>query len=748
MQTTDNIAPDIEKVLAEIEGNLLSDSEKLKPHALVRIVWKCSVPADALPLLDSLFDTEMSHDRERIQSRHMRFLPVILRYADSINLRLTVSSDAGSKTFHALEPFGIDIRQIRKTGESGTLALGDSPDSLRKPENVNEALSVLLELLFDAPDDLGNSVESVVFEAPVERLRTTEIFLNPVEVTPAPDVLWIIATPEQLQNKKIDLFYPATDKSKHPVVLPMAGLSPVLSADSQNDFKDTAALPDILHHADIHFKETQSAVVFPVVPFYNEMLPDYIQIPESYMRFCLDLMWKTTETFIQSTNAPEQLLAERYETVVSAVMRPPETILGLLHQRSYLLMLQPLQEIKKPSALPLPDKALFTELQDKGSEQFTVLLRKITEEIQKKAEPKVSPLEPVASQLIQFCDQFVNAESLAEEQPCITKLIGEIRKSKSAVEKQQLNGYFTEIETILDTAEKRASDCGKEAAVQFRNLEKLPTPEIDPEIMENSEQVQLFWTNIMPASLKKVKIKRPDKTAIDICSKTQREFDEFLSLTPNFDEEFEKCRDNVWPEYAEKCMGKINDLLKESVNIWQLTLNQELDNLEEFREEKIPQGPKINSNISVKTGKIPVLKERLDIKIKKKPGKLTKLFSASVEDDSWRKETIMSFKKAGNAIFALYQSDIVNWLNTASDSMKEIIKGKIDSAQSAAEAEKRRIEILQKKIKAEITERKRLLSELKHTVTACKNNRSSAAGYKQEWNRLKQELSETIRNLS
>ena len=235
--------------------------------------------------------------------------------------------------------------------------------------------------------------------------------------------------------------------------------------------------------------------------------------------------------------------------------------------------------------------------------------------------------------------------------------------------------------------------------------------------------------------MKKIKIKQPVKDISKICSKTTVDFNDYIALTPADVNELNKCKNEKWPSLAKKCTKKINALLEDTVEIWQIIVSQELSNLEDFRKENLPRESKINSSIRINPGKLPVLKDSLDLNIKK-PG-LKKLLFSSSELEKWRDQAVEQLIKVVNLAMETYLSEIEKWLKNILEKIEKTIAVLEESARKNLETADQKLKELESQLEKSELKRKQKISNHEKEENVFAELQESFKIIRQEWEKVK-----------
>ena len=227
-----------------------------------------------------------------------------------------------------------------------------------------------------------------------------------------------------------------------------------------------------------------------------------------------------------------------------------------------------------------------------------------------------------------------------------------------------INGVIENTHARLDRA-RRSLD---------RSLEGIRDREITPELIDETERAVTFWREQAPEILDDLSFVMPEEETIELLIDTKRNFDVYLSTSPDSETGFNECRKTHWPKVARESMGNGNDLLENTLSEWHRTLGGIITRIETLRMEYLPDEPSLTVPEPIPGDNMPVLQVSLAVPVTKRPGLMSKFF-AQKEIDAWRNQTIRTFNQKVNKALEDYQSGMSLWLKSARVDVKNMIKG-------------------------------------------------------------------------
>jgi len=423
--------PEIEQAVSDIEKKVNVKISKKPAPVPVSVEWKCIDPSDVWPLLGSVSDDRITYLSDNLKFRQARSVHVTMSYADCCRLTLKFGKVPPKQRFRALEYLDIDSTSVIKKAKSGSLVLGSDQQVPWKLDNIRLALRTLQELLLDVPDDLSRSIESVHFEAPYARLRSIDISVNSPELSQQTDIVWLVVPPRQLKADEAVALVSLLHNTTGITIIPLLGLPWNVLHDEGEDYSDPLLIKRHLEAIDIGFKETYDGELFPALPLYrNAFIADRTE-RGNYEPKCMDFIWQATHALGYRKFSERIEIVRRYDDVVEAMMKSPQSILELLQFRSHLRLLKTI----KPPAAVVPDKHDFMNLQKEGMQEYSEQAKNLGKRTVDKWEPAaVFPrIESVSKSLTDFCSQAQNAECFENEKGEFIRIADEITEMEFSV---------------------------------------------------------------------------------------------------------------------------------------------------------------------------------------------------------------------------------------------------------------------------------------------------------------------------
>ncbi|MBN1290534.1 MAG: dynamin family protein [Candidatus Latescibacteria bacterium] len=300
-------------------------------------------------------------------------------------------------------------------------------------------------------------------------------------------------------------------------------------------------------------------------------------------------------------------------------------------------------------------------------------------------------------------------------------------------------GKFTQkIEEILLNSGKKFSEINKALKRRYTEVEKSA---VTPEKVEQVEKAEVFWGEFVSATMKRIEFKSPGTDVKNLCRKTANAFEKYLLTTPATEELFENCKKQHWPAIANKCMENMKKFLHHKVSTWEQNINQELESLDEFREENFPDEPHISRKIVLETDEIPFLQVSLAVPVTKKPGILKSLLSFSKEENEWKEQIIIRFRTRIDRALESYENEIMWWLKNISGKVEKITRDIEEEARRNAESAKKRI-IEYKAIleTGDTSARLKQMDKLHKEMQVLDKLQKSSNNIMQEWEKAKNSL--------
>ena len=273
-----------------------------------------------------------------------------------------------------------------------------------------------------------------------------------------------------------------------------------------------------------------------------------------------------------------------------------------------------------------------------------------------------------------------------------------------------------------------------------RSLEGIRDREITPELIDETERAVTFWREQVPEILEDIPLDLPEEETIELLIDTKRNFDVYLSTSPDSEAGFNECRKTHWPKVARESMNNGNDLLENTLSEWHRALGGVITRIETLRMEYLPDEPSLTVPEPLPGGNQPVLQVSLAVPVTKRPGIMGKFF-AQKEVEAWRKQTIQTFNQKVNKALEDFQSGMSLWLKSARIDVKNMIKGLRHEAKQNGDLAEERL----KEYRALISdsgraERQKKLADIKKKGAQVDKLAAQLEKFEDEWQNLRKTI--------
>lgn len=273
-----------------------------------------------------------------------------------------------------------------------------------------------------------------------------------------------------------------------------------------------------------------------------------------------------------------------------------------------------------------------------------------------------------------------------------------------------------------------------------RSLHGIQDRDITPELIDETERAVTFWREQAPEILEDISFDIPEEETIELLIDTKRNFDVYLSTSPDSEAGFNECRKVHWPKIARESMKSGCDLLENTLSEWHRALGGIITRIETLRMEYLPDEPSLSVPEPISGDNMPVLQVSLAVPVTKRPGIMSKFF-AQKEIEAWRNQTIRTFNQKVNKALEDFQSGMSMWLKSARVDVKNMIKGLRQEAEQNGDLAEERL----KEYRALISdsgraEREKKLADIKRKGGQVEKLAAQLDTFEEEWRNIKETI--------
>jgi hypothetical protein len=655
-----------EKIIDDL-GKKLNYKEK-SPHETRRLLWACDTISDLLPLLASLSNESKSLVFDTPPKGKLRHIPLFLRYADSFAIDLYMEKPSKAQISKFFKSLNMDSSALLKNSTERGVRLVSGKEMPFTLESANEALDLLIHLFIDKPEEPNLALTSIHAEGPFARIKDIELIINSELDRDLTDIAWLPLSYEGVSDF-IKNAVKAGNVTKNSVIVPIMIIDgkPLSPFDSETKAADF--LKESIKDFEKSIKKLSNGIFPPLLLSRTWYLDESGDL--SYENECFSLLWNTSE--IAGLNAS---INSRLNLMTDFVLQKPSNLIGLLQQKANLEKLRSFPDIR----LKYPDFHEFENLCQKGIQKYSLEYARIPEPKEIPAEETVAsipeipaeevvasipeiPVKKVSDVFIEdsygFLNELAAKDFYRDEHKKLAELSKILKQDGLTGDQENFEKFVAEVDSLLSQIENRLEGEEENLQSELKNLKKHLASFSKPTIPYTAEEIEnltFFWKDFIPLIFKKIKTLKPYDEIKRACEKTKTEFLKKISLTSNDYSEINQDIQKYWPEYVKK----IIEQFEHSALIWELKINDELNKIEEFRENNFPKEKKIPASIKVDISPKPTIPQYLNLQIAK-PG-LINILVTQQKKEKWRSETLHKISNYIGDMIKQYLKDIMDWI--------------------------------------------------------------------------------------
>ena len=674
---------DIELALSELEQRLDLPSSPEAVDERIRVAWHCFDPAGLSILLGSIVPLQSVCFPVTADSCfNSQLPPVMLSWAESPKLSIKIQSPVNVQLTPALKNSGISTKALSKAAAAGFIKTGAN---IPAPWNIADT-DILLNILFDTINAVWlPDISSITFSAPLERLRHLEIQAGSNSNDTSADVQWVVLPSHELtgdEKSRIQEWLSASDT----VVFPFIDVSRLLNDAAVADKGFQHNFQTLIRQYEKTFSVAGAEGIFPFIPI-GIIAGVTTNAISRYMLDSLNLAWETVLPAGSGSSEIKHAIDSRSQAVIDSALASPTSICGLLRQKKILSDIKALPEFQvvHPAIEP------FNVMQKKGIAVFSDAAEMAVEQL-------TAEKTALHHQRVGMLQKFLNSLQTVivpdtDAAQIVTSIINDPALDRLIDDDDGIAGLGDKIERVFDTAittlEKEDVSCRKELKKSVPEPDTVIADRVRQE-SEAAEQHEYIWGTLIRLDLNKMKLKIPSQEMQQLLAVARNDFLDYLNLTPADEKEFSRCLTTKWPGVAKKYSKKMHRLMDDTCQLWEISVNQELDKIEEYRQEHLPRSPKFPVDIVLKKGEKPSIADVLDVKLRK-PALTAKLFN-NQEKGLWRSESVLTIQKAADSRLTDFEASIEAWFDAVShkiDAVKQkvftVADGIVNAGKDAAE---------------------------------------------------------------